>query len=40
VKRVFKYLKHSQELIIRYKPKKSDLIGYSDADFAVDAKDR
>jgi hypothetical protein len=40
IKRVFRYLRHSQELGIVYGPKEKDLVGYSDADFAGDPQDR
>jgi hypothetical protein len=40
VRRVFRYLNHSQRLGIRYGPRRSDLIGYSDADYAADTQDR
>jgi hypothetical protein len=40
VRRAFRYLNYSQWLGIRYGPKKSNLVGYSDADFAADTEDR
>jgi hypothetical protein len=40
VKRVFRYLNHSQRLGIRYGPKGGNLIGYSDSDYAADNRDR
>jgi transposase InsO family protein len=40
VKRVFRYLNHSQRLGIRYGPEGGNLVGYSDSDYAADDRDR
>ena len=40
IQRVFKYLKHTQKLAICYGSDIDSLVGYSDADFAADTRDR
>jgi hypothetical protein len=40
VQRVFKYLKHSQDLALSYRANEDSLVGYSDTDYAADTADR
>ena len=40
VKRIFRYLKGTSNLGLCYQPSKTDLVGYSDADWAGDVNDR